>query len=594
MNANQLRQRFLTFFEAHDHAVIRNAPLIPENDPSVLFTTAGMHPLAPYLLGASHPSGQRLTNVQKCVRTNDILEVGDDTHLTFFEMLGNWSLGAYWKAEALRLNYTLFTEVFGHDPERLHVTCFAGDDDAPRDDEAAAIWQEIGIPAARITFLPKAENWWGPAGITGPCGPDSEVFYDLNPTGPPGENPATNPQRFVEIGNNVFMAYEKRQDGSYRPLAQRNVDVGIGLERNLMILQRCATVFGTDLLLPIVEAIQSVAHTPADHLVGDFPVRVIADHLRAAMLILAEGVRPGKTDQPYIVRRLLRRAIRCGQRIGIQGPFLARLAETVIPTLHDAYPALDEQLAALTAALDDEEQKFQRTLVRGERKLTQLVAQCHTQGQTTLLGDAAFHLYETYGFPVELIEETAQAEGLALDMAGYQRAFTQHQTQSRQGAAARFKGGLAERNPVTIKLHTATHLLQAALRQVLGPHVEQRGSNITSERLRFDFSHDARLTDAQRTAVETLVNAQIAADLSVTWQEMNLADAQQMGALGIFTERYGERVKVYTIGDFSTEVCGGPHVARLGELGRFYLGKQESVAAGIRRIKATLGCAGTQ
>ena len=583
MDANTLRRRFLDFFRQHDHAVIGSAPLIPENDPSVLFTTAGMHPLIPFLLGEPHPAGRRLANFQKCLRTNDIEEVGDAAHLTFFEMLGNWSLGDYWKEQAIRLNYELFTEVFGHDPERLHVTCFAGDTDAPRDDEAAAIWRSLGIPERRITFLSKADNWWGPAGVTGPCGPDSEVFFDTNPGGPSDETPASHPQRFWEIGNNVFMAYDKRADGSYVPLAQRNVDVGIGLERNLMVIQGVGSAFETDVFAPIVEAILSQARTE-----DPFAVRVIADHVRSAVFVLAEGVRPANSDQPYIARRLIRRASRYGHRIGINGPFLARLAESVVATLSDAYPELNQESAQICTALDDEERRFQQTLARGEREFERAAEQVRAHGGDTLAGQTIFHLYDTFGFPLELTEDLAREQGLIVDRPGFEAAFAAHQEQSRQGGAGRFKGGLAERNPATTRLHTATHLLQAALRQVLGPQVEQRGSNITTERLRFDFSYGERLTPEQIATVEGIVNERIKGDLQVHWSEMRLEEAKQRGALGLFEERYGETVKVYAIGEVSLEVCGGPHVEHTGELGRFRILKEEAVAAGVRRIKAVL------
>lgn len=583
MDANTLRRRFLDFFRQHGHAVIGSAPLIPENDPSVLFTTAGMHPLIPFLLGEPHPGGRRLANFQKCLRTNDIEEVGDAAHLTFFEMLGNWSLGDYWKEEAIRLNYTLFTEVFGHDPERLHVTCFAGDADAPRDDEAAAIWRSLGIPDRRITFLSKVDNWWGPAGVTGPCGPDSEVFFDTNPAGPSDETPASNPQRFWEIGNNVFLAYEKRADGSYAPLSQRNVDVGIGLERNLMALQGAGSAFETDVFASIVAAILSQSRIS-----DPLAVRVIADHVRAAVFVLAEGVRPGNSDQPYIARRLIRRASRYGRRIGIDKPFLARLAESVVATLSSAYPELSQAAPKIYAALDDEERRFQQTLARGEREFARAAEDVRAHGGNTLAGQTIFHLYDTFGFPLELTEELAGEQGLAVDRSGFDAAFTAHQEQSRQGGAGRFKGGLAERNPATTRLHTATHLLQAALREVLGPQVEQRGSNITTERLRFDFSYGERLTPEQTATVEQIVNQQITNDLAVRWSEMCLDEAKQRGALGLFEERYGETVKVYAIGDVSLEVCGGPHVEHTGELGRFRIVKEEAVAAGVRRIKAVL------
>jgi alanyl-tRNA synthetase len=581
MDAKTLRQRYLDFFREHGHAVIGGAPLIPEHDPSVLFTTAGMHPLVPFLLGEAHPAGRRLANAQKCLRTNDILEVGDDVHMTFFEMLGNWSLGDYWKPEALRLNYTLLTERLGLEPERLHVTCFVGDPHAPRDEEAAAIWRELGIPAHRITFLPKDDNWWGPAGATGPCGPDSEVFYDTQPNGPPGENPSTNPQRFWEVCNNVFMQYDLQGDGRYLPLRQHNIDVGLGLERALALLQRVDSPYETELFLPLLRPVCEWARDPQP-----FALRVIADHTRAAMMLLAEGVRPGNVDQPYVVRRLIRRAVRYGHTIGINGPFLARLAEQSIPQLADLYPELLPQREAICAALDDEEQRFGRTLRRGETEFSKAMTGIAAGG--VLPGEVVFRLYDTYGFPAELTQELAQQQGVQADMAGFEAAFAEHQRQSREGAAGRFRGGLAERNPATTRLHTATHLLHAALRQVLGPHVEQRGSNITTERLRFDFSHGERLSEAQLAEVTALVNKQIADDTAVSWSEMSLEEARQLGAIGLFEQRYGEQVKVYRIGSFSIEVCGGPHVEHCGELGRFHIVKEQAVGAGVRRIRAVL------
>jgi alanyl-tRNA synthetase len=579
MDAQTLRRMFHTFYTGKAHAFIGSAPLLPEHDPSVLFTTAGMHPLVPFLLGEPHPAGRRLANWQKCVRTNDIMEVGDDIHLTFFEMMGVWSLGDYWKDEAIRLSYTFITEVLGLEPERLHVTCFAGDDDAPRDDESAAVWRSLGIPPRRITFLPKADNWWGPAGITGPCGPDSEMFYDTEPDGPPDETPATNPRRFWEIGNNVFMQYDRQADGTYTRLAQRNIDVGLGFERLLALLEGVPSAYETSLFVPIVDALGMMAVRPEP-----FALRLIADHLRGATMILAEGVRPGNAEQAYVLRRLIRRAIRYGRSIGIEGPFLGRLAEAVTPTLAETYPELAHAQPSICAALDDEESRFRRTLARGEKEVARAIT---AASETRMLpGSVVFRLYDTFGFPAELTAEIVAQQGLTADLDGFQTAFAEHQERSRQGSAARFRGGLAERNPATTMLHTATHLLHAALRQVLGPHVEQRGSNITTERLRFDFLHGERLTAEQLAAVEDLVNAQIARDLQVCQQEMSIDAARDMGAIGLFGERYGEQVKVYAIGDFSVEICGGPHVARTSDLGHFRIVKEEAVAAGIRRIRA--------
>ena len=583
MNANRLRNLFLDYFRAHDHAVIGSASLIPEGDPSVLFTTAGMHPLAPFLLGEPHPAGKRLASCQKCLRTNDILEVGDATHLTFFEMLGNWSLGDYWKPASIRYSYDFLTNHLGLEADRLSVTCFTGDAVAPRDEEAAAIWRDVGIPEQRIFFLPKADNWWGPAGATGPCGPDTEIFYDMHPDGPTDETPATNGQRFVEIWNNVFMQYDQQADGQMARLHSNNVDTGLGLERVLTILQGVASPYATDLFLAVVDAIQTLATHPEP-----FAVRVIADHVRAATFVLAEGVRPGNVDQPYVARRLIRRAIRYGATIGITGHFLTPLANIVIATFADVYPELEGQGEQIAAALDEEETRFQRTLVRGERASAKVIAESSERGEQVLAGREVFHLYETYGFPAELTQELAAQQGLGVDMAGFQSAFAEHQAASQQGAAGRFRGGLAERRPETVRLHTATHLLQAALRQVLGPHIAQRGSNITPERLRFDFNHPAKLTAEELRQVEALVNAQIAQDLPVSWCEMSVAAAKQAGAIGLFEERYGEQVKVYTIGDFSKEICGGPHVEQTGELGHFQIVKEEAVGTGVRRIRAVL------
>ncbi len=584
MDAKSFRQLYLDFFRNKDHAIIGSSSLIPEHDPSVLFTTAGMHPLVPFLLGQVHPAGKRLTSCQKCLRTDDIIEVGDDVHLTFFEMLGNWSLGDYWKPKAIRMSFEFLTERLGFESDRLYVTCFAGDDDAPRDLEAAEIWRSHSIPDERITFLPKKDNWWGPAGATGPCGPDSEMFYDTKPDGPPGETPETNPSRFWEVWNDVFMQYDKQADGVYAPLAAKNVDTGLGLERVLAILQNVPSLYETELFRPITDRILSLAGDA-----NSFAVRVIADHVRAATFILADGITPGNADQPYVARRLIRRAVRYGREIGIQGHFVGKVAEAAIKTLDDVYAELEKNGAHILAALDEEETRFQRTLRRGEKEFFKAVNVCRTEKKDVMPGKLVFRLYDTYGFPPELTQELAEREGLGADMEGYNQAFAEHQAKSRQGAAARFRGGLAEHSSETIKLHTATHLLHQALRQVLGDHVEQRGSNITVERLRFDFAHPEKLTPEQLAQVERTVNEQIEADLAVVWKEMSIKEAKRHGAIGLFEERYGERVKVYSIGEFSAEICGGPHVERVGELGHFRIVKQKSIGAGLRRIRAVLG-----
>jgi alanyl-tRNA synthetase len=583
MDAKRFRRLYLDYFKSMGHAIIGGSSLIPEHDPSVLFTTAGMHPLVPFLLGEPHPAGRRLVNYQKCLRTDDIMQVGDDVHLTFFEMLGNWSLGDYWKPESLQMSLSFLRERLGLEADRIRVTCFAGDRDAPRDEEAASIWRGLGVPASHITFLPKADNWWGPAGATGPCGPDSEIFYDMEPDGPANETPATNPKRFWEVWNNVFMQYDKQADGRFVQLPVKNVDTGLGLERTIAILQGVPSLYETELFKPIVEETLSLARAP-----HRFALRVIADHSRAAVFVLAEGITPANVDQPYIARRLIRRAVRYGQEIGIQGHFLGQLAEVVIATLADVYPELEQNRGHILTALEEEETRFQRTLRRGETEFLRAVDVSRTRDQDTMPGEVVFRLYDTYGFPPELTQELAQKQGFAADMEGFQRAFEKHQAKSRAGATARFRGGLAERSPETTKLHTATHLLHQALRQVLGSHVEQRGSNITVERLRFDFSHPERLSAEQISAVEDMVNGQIRADLPVTWEEMSVAEARQCGAIGLFEERYGERVKVYSIGDFSREICGGPHVEHTGELGTFRVVKDEAIGSGLRRIRAIL------
>jgi alanyl-tRNA synthetase len=589
MNAKKLRKMYLDFFKGKGHAVIGSSSLIPEHDPSALFTTAGMHPLVPFLMGQPHPAGKRLVNYQKCLRTDDIMEVGDDVHLTFFEMLGNWSLGDYWKEEAIHMSYEFLTEWLGFEHDRLYVTCFEGDQDAPRDLEAAEIWRSLGIAEGHITFLPKADNWWGPAGAVGPCGPDSEMFYDVSPESPREETLETNPQRFVEVWNDVFMQYNKQADGSYVPLAEKNVDTGMGLERVLAVLEEVPSLYETELFQPIIEKTRSLStiKTP-----DPYAVRVIADHIRAAVFILAEGISPGNVDQPYVARRLIRRTVRYGREIGINGLFLCELAEVMIPTLSDVYVELEENRDHILTALGDEEGRFQRTLKRGEREFFKAVERHRSRGQDTLPGDVVFHLYDTYGFPPELTEEFAQKQGLGVDMDGFHSAFEEHQRKSREGAAARFKGGLAEMSPQTMRLHTATHLLHEALRRVLGTHVEQRGSNITAERLRFDFSHPQKLTPEQLTAVEELVNEQIARDLPVICEKMRLEEARERGAIGLFEDRYGDWVNVYSAGDYSKEVCGGPHVAHTGELGHFRIVKQKAIGAGLRRIRAVLESVG--
>ncbi|MGQ9684041.1 MAG: alanine--tRNA ligase [Anaerolineae bacterium] len=590
LSAQELRRTYIEFFRARGHAEIRSAPLLPEHDPTVLFTTAGMHPLVPFLLGQPHPLGRRLVDVQKCVRTDDIDEVGDRTHLTFFEMLGNWSLGDYFKQEAISWSYEFLTQVLGMEPERLHVSCFAGDDDAPRDEESARVWESLGIPPERIYFFGKKHNWWGPAGQTGPCGPDTEMFYFTGTECTEGKGDGCDPScscgRYVEVWNDVFMQYNKTASGAYEPLAQRNVDTGMGLERTLGVLWGHDDVYRTELFAPIIGRLQELSGRSYD---GDLDdrraMRIVADHIRASAFLMADGVLPSNVEQGYILRRLLRRAMRFVRLLGIEGSVLPELGAIVADRYAEAYPEVRERRGLIAQEIALEEGRFLQALQRGEREFERLLHRLEGQ---QIAGRDAFYLYETYGFPLELTAEMARERGLTVDEPGFAEAYARHQELSRAGAEAKFAGGLADHTEQTTKLHTATHLLQAALRLVLGEHVQQAGSNITAERLRFDFSHPDKLTDEQLQRVEDLVNEAIAADYAVCVDSMTLEEAQAKGALAFFGERYGDRVNVYSIGDFSMEVCGGPHVQRTGQLGHFKIQKQEAVGRGLRRIRAVV------
>ena len=594
MTGDELRQVFLTFFAQRGHAIIPSAPLVLENDPTTLFVSAGMHPLVPYLLGESHPKGRRLTNVQKCLRTDDIEEVGDISHNTFFEMLGFWSLGDYWKQDSLRWTLEWFTSVLGLEQERISVTVFAGDSDAPRDDEAVQVWLGLGIPQERIYYLPKKDNWWGPAGKTGPCGPDSELFYDTGrPKHGPGCQPGCNCGKYIEIGNNVFMQYHKTEEGTFVPLKQRNIDVGLGLERTLCVLLGVEDVYSTDLFSPLVlhirELFQRQAYKTA------LPsgqeqrlIRIIADHLRAATFIIADGVTPSNVEQGYICRRLIRRAVRCGHELGIAGAFTAEVAQVVITRYGPIYPELQQRQVTILSELTREEERFERTLAKGLRELQKLEEGLRQRGETDLSGEAVFRLFDTFGFPPTLTAELARERGLSTDMEGFNTLFKQHQERSRQANQEKFAGGLADHSMRTTQLHTATHLLQQALRDVLGPHVHQMGSNITPQRLRFDFSHPRKLSPEEIRQVEELVNQQIERDLPVRMEVMTLQQALDQGALAFFGERYGDMVNVYKIGDYSMEVCGGPHVQHTGGMGRFRIIKAESIGQGVQRVRADL------
>lgn len=675
MKASELRQKYINFFKAQGHAEIPGASLVPENDPTVLFTTAGMHPLVPYLMGESHPAGTRLVDVQRCVRTGDIDEVGDNTHLTLFEMLGNWSLGDYFKKEAIEMSYKFLTEELGLDPDRLAVSVFAGDDDAPFDEEAASVWESLGFVKAedatadqkrRIFSYPKKENWWGPAGLTGPCGPDTEMFYynsdDLDAMW--DTEPSDDDTPWVEIWNDVFMQYDKQEDGSFVPLAQQNVDTGMGLERVTAIMQGVSTAYETELFKPAMDWLKENA---TDY--NETSARIIADHLKAATFMIGDerGVTPGNNDQAYVLRRLIRRAIRHSRKLGISGVFCAQLAGLFVEIYGDVYGELKSNKKLIVDELNKEESKFAKALVNGENEIDKDIeraqeglqilseetrvsqlekalnavsqilaggaclkvfnstlrpvlgkmrgqykgeaadmnvdesilsevrerAQFLIENGWILRGDRAFYYFESHGFPLEMTKEIFAERGIEVDEEAFNKAFEAHQEKSRAGAEQKFAGGLADHSEETKKLHTATHLMLEALRQVLGKHVEQKGSNITAERLRFDFNHPEKVTREQLDEVERIVNEAIAADHPVSFKEMSVKEAQDLDATGVFVDKYkndlGGKVKVYFMGDFSKEICGGPHVEHTGQLGKsFKIVKEQSSSSGVRRIKAVL------
>ena len=594
MTGRELKQKYLAFFRGKGHAVISGKSLIPENDPTVLFTTAGMHPLVPFILGEPHPAGRRLVDVQKCIRTGDIEEVGDRHHLTFFEMLGNWSLGDYFKEEAIRFSYEFLTsgEWLGFDAARLSVTVFAGDGEVPPDEEAADVWRRLGIPRERIYFLGREDNWWGPAGQSGPCGPDTEMFIDTgSPLCSPDCRPGCKCGKYFEVWNNVFMQYNKTAEGAYLPLAQKTVDTGMGVERTCAMLQGRYSVFETEMLQPILQSIQSVSGAVyGRQAAADRSIRIIADHIRSAVFILGDekGVKPSNLGQGYILRRLVRRAIRHARKLGVERDFLDAPARAAVQINREDYPELERRLELVVSELAQEEKRFLATLQKGEHEFEKLLPNLLKNPKPVVPGRVAFRLYDTYGFPIELTQELAAEHGLSVDLEGFQEAYGKHQELSKSGAEKIFKGGLADNTEMTRRLHTATHLLHQALRQVLGAHVQQKGSNITPERLRFDFTHSAPLTEGEVRRVEAIANEQIRADLAVSFQTMTLDQARASGAIALFGDKYEEMVKVYSIGGFSREVCGGPHVERTGELGRFVIQKEQSSSAGVRRIRAVL------
>ena len=588
MKAIEIRNKYVDFFKRHGHAVIPSAPLIPENDPSVLFTTAGMQPLVPYLLGEKHPEGTRLTDFQKCLRTNDIDEVGDNRHLTYFEMLGNWSLGDYFKEESIAMSFEFLTKELGIPVEKLSVTCFAGDEDCQRDEVTASCWRKAGIPEDRIYYFGKDDNWWI-AGEEGPCGPDTEMFYD---TGKPKCSENCNPScgwgENVEIWNNVFMEFFKTKDGKYTKLKQHNVDTGLGLERMTMLLQGKETPFDTELFKPVMDKLQELAGEN-DSIESR---RIVSEHLRSSMMIIQDGGLPSNVDRGYILRRLIRRMVRHLRKLQINLNELGELIDLNIDTLKEMYPELHQNSNKIKSVIIEEKDKFEKTLERGEREFNKIVNRMKNDGKDTISGQDLFTLYETYGFPPEVTQDLAREAGLKVDTTEFDKLFKEHQEKSRMGSEQKFKGGLAGTGEQEVRYHTATHLLNAALKVILGKDVHQKGSNITPERMRFDFSCDHKLTDDEKKKVEDLVNEWIAQGLDVKCEEMKKDDAIKSGAECMFIEKYPDIVTVYSIGNdketVSKELCGGPHVKNTSELGHFKIKKEEASSAGVRRIKAIL------
>jgi alanyl-tRNA synthetase len=616
MKANELRQKYLDFFQSKGHTIIPSESLIPQNDPTVLFTTAGMHPLVPYLMGESHPGGTRVTNVQKCIRTSDIEEVGDSTHHTFFEMMGNWSFGDYFKKEAIEWSWEFLTspQWLGLDKNRLACSVFAGDNDAAYDNDAFETWKKLGMLEARIAKLPKKNNWWGPAGETGPCGPDSEMFYWVGDATQVPDNFNDDNNLWVEIWNDVFMQFNKNKDGQYELLTKQNVDTGMGLERVLAVLNGLNDNYQSELFINIVKKIEELSGKKYND--NKKAIRIIADHIKAATFIIGDnkGLSPSNTDQGYIIRRLLRRAIRFGKQLGIEKEnWTKAVAQVVINDFQETYPELNKNSNFILTEINKEEEKFTKTLENGLKVLNkEMKAHTKIPGEKiviqdlsgdftphTITGQWLFDLYQTYGFPLEMSVEELNNQGkniyekeLNIIKEEFFSEQKKHQDLSRTASAGKFKGGLADQGEETKKLHTTAHLLLAALRQVLGDHVVQRGSNITAERLRFDFSHNEKMTDEQKQAVEKLVNEAISKKLPITVEEMTLNEAKNKGAMGVFESKYGEMVKVYAVGDgvdrFSYEICGGPHINNTSELGKFKIQKEESSSSGVRRIKAIL------
>ena len=599
MNANELRSKYIEFFKSKNHVEISGQSLIPENDPSVLFTTAGMHPLVPYLLGEPHPAGTRLTDYQKCIRTGDIDEVGDPSHLTCFEMLGNWSLGDYFKKESIAFSYEFLTSPkwLGLDPKKISVTVFAGDENAPRDEEAAAAWIANGMPEDKIAYLPASDNWWA-AGPTGPCGPDTEIFYWVGEGLPPkGSNKGTDSANWMEIWNNVFMQFNRVDEKTLEPLPKKNVDTGMGLERTNCILQGKTSVYLTEVFQPIIKTIETLSgYKYGTDELKDQSVRIIADHSRSASFILGDqkGVTPDRVGAGYVLRRLIRRAVRHGMKLGIDKDFMAEIAAVVVENFKNAYPELEQNKDKIYSELTKEEAKFRTTLKKGEAEFQKMLPNLNKNPKKIISGKVAYNLYETYGYPLELTQELGKENGFTVDVEGFKEAERKHQEASKTAEAGKAKGGIAEQSDVATKYHTATHLLQQALVDVLGEQVAQKGSNINAERMRFDFTFERAMTAEEIQKVQDIVNEKIKEDLPVTMEVMTLDQAKAEGARALFVNKYGEQVKVYTIGRdakkdwFSKEVCGGPHVQHTAQIGDFKIVKEQSSSAGVRRIKAVI------
>jgi alanyl-tRNA synthetase len=589
ISTKQLKKKYIEFFKTKGHIQIHSAPLIPEHDPTVLFTTAGMHPLVPFIIGQPHPQGKRLVDAQKCIRTQDIDEVGDETHTTFFEMLGNWSLGDYFKKEAISWSWEFLTskEWLGLDKKRLAVTCFAGDKDAPKDEDAAQMWKSLGVLDSRIAFLPKEDNWWGPAGETGPCGPDTEMFYwKLNNVPAPAKFDPKD-KNWVEIWNDVFMQYNKNKAGKYETLKSKSVDTGLGVERVTMALNGKTNIFEIDAFVPIIKKIEEITGKGMDH-PNAKSFRIIADHIKAATFILGDerGVVPSNVDQGYILRRYIRRCVRHLRLLGADLNHLdstVDLAKIVIDIYKDDYPIIEQKKHIIFDELKKEQDRFQKTLDKGIKEFERMAL-----GMADIDAKSAFLLYQSYGFPIEMIEELASEKDRSVDRKGFDEEYKKHQELSRVGAEQKFKGGLSEASEITIKLHTATHLLNEALRKVVSSDIKQKGSNITPERLRFDFNFDRKLTPEEVKKVEDEVNRLIKESIAVIKEEMSPQEAIKKGAQAEFGTRYPEKVSVYSVGKYSKEICMGPHVTNTKELGRFKILKEESSAAGVRRIKATI------